>query len=76
MTRVVLGEALLLFLPFAVFALYIVMQWRNPLAGAAWSGQVSWRVIAGIGCVIAALLHTGITALVSGRRHRHRLEFR
>ena len=62
MTRVVFGEALLFFLPFAVFALYLLLRRRDPLAWATWSGQVSWLVIAGIGCVIAALLVTGITA--------------
>ncbi len=62
MTRVVFGEALLLFRPFAVFALYIVMQRRNPLAWGAWSGQVGWLVIAAMACVIASLLYTGITA--------------
>ena len=62
MTRVVLGEALLFLLPFAVFAFYIATQRRNPLAWAAWSGQVSWLVITGMACVIVSLLYTGITA--------------
>ena len=62
MTRVIFGEVLLFLLPFAVFAFYVVMQRRNPLAWAAWSGQVSWLVIAGIACVIAGLLYTGVTA--------------
>lgn len=62
MTRAVFGEALLFFLPFAVFAVYLVLRRRNPLAWAAWSGQVSWLVIAGLACAILALLYTGITA--------------
>ncbi len=62
MTRAVFGEALLFFLPFAAFALYLVIRRRNPFAWAAWSGQVSWLVIAGLACAILALLYTGITA--------------
>ena len=35
MMRVAFGEALLFFLPFALFALYLVVRRRNPLAWAA-----------------------------------------
>jgi hypothetical protein len=62
MTRAVFGEALLFFLPFALFALYLVLRRRNPFTLAAWSGQVSWLVIAGLACAILALVVTGITA--------------
>jgi hypothetical protein len=62
MTRALFGEALLFFLPFAVFALYLVLRRRNPFAAAAWSGQVSWLVIAGLACAILALLYSGIAA--------------
>jgi hypothetical protein len=62
MTRVIFGEALLFLLPFAMFAFYIAMQRRNPLAWAPWNGQVSWLVIAGTTSVIVSLLYTGITA--------------
>jgi uncharacterized protein DUF6111 len=62
MTRAVFGEALLFFLPFALFALYLVLRRRNPFTLAAWSGQVSWLVIAGLACAILALIVTGITA--------------
>ena len=62
MTRAIFGEALLFLLPFGVFAVYLVLRRRNPLAWAAWSDQVNWLVIAGLACVILALLYTGITA--------------
>jgi hypothetical protein len=62
MTRAVFGEALLFFLPFALFAIYLVMRRRNPLSAASWSGQVSWLVIAGLACAILALIVTGLTA--------------
>ncbi len=62
MTRAVFGEALLFFLPFALFALYLVLRRRNPFTLGAWSGQVSWLVIAGLACAILALVVTGITA--------------
>ncbi|HEX2553023.1 MAG TPA: DUF6111 family protein [Microvirga sp.] len=62
MTRAIFGEALLFFLPFAAFALYLVLRRRNPLSAAAWSGQVSWLVVAGLACAILALLYTGLTA--------------
>jgi hypothetical protein len=62
MTRAVFGEALLFFLPFALFALYLLLRRRNPFTLAAWSGQVSWLVIAGLACAILALVVTGITA--------------
>ncbi len=62
MTRAVFGEALLFFLPFALFALYLVLRRRNPFQVASWSGQVSWLVIAGLACAILALIFTGVTA--------------
>jgi hypothetical protein len=62
MTRAIFGEALLFFLPFAIFAAYLVLRRRNPLKVAAWEGSVSWLVIAGLACAVAALLITGLTA--------------
>jgi len=62
MTRAIFGEALLFLLPFAVFALVLIARRRNPLKWAAWSDQVSWLTVAGLVCVIVALLFTGISA--------------
>jgi Family of unknown function (DUF6111) len=62
MTRAIFGEALLFFLPFAAFAIYLLVRRRNPFAWIHWSDQTLWLVIAGLGCVIAALIVTGITA--------------
>jgi hypothetical protein len=62
MIRAILGEALLFFVPFAIFALFLILRRRNPFRWAAWSDSTLWLVIAGLACVIAAFLLTGITA--------------
>lgn len=62
MIRVVFGEALLFFVPFALFALYLILRRRNPFVWASWSDQTAWLVIAGLGCAILAFLITGLTA--------------
>ena len=62
MFRAVIGEALLFFVPFALFALYLVLRRRNPLLWASWSDQATWLVIAGLVLAIAAFLYTGRTA--------------
>ena len=62
MTRVIFGEALLFFLPFAVFALFLIFKRRNPLQLAAWSDSTAWLVIAGLVCVVIAFIVTGITS--------------
>jgi hypothetical protein len=62
MIRVVLEQVLLFLLPFALFAAYLVVRRRNPFALSTWSKQTFWLVVAGLACVIGALLFTGITA--------------
>jgi Family of unknown function (DUF6111) len=62
MLRAIFGEALLFFVPFAVFALYLVLRRRNPFHWAAWSEGATWLVIAGLSLAVAALLVTGIFA--------------
>jgi len=62
MIRALSGEALFFFLPFVLFALYLVLRRRNPLKIAAWSDATAWLVIAGLACAVAALLYTGLTA--------------
>ena len=62
MTRALLGEALLFFLPFAAFAIYLLVRRRNPFAWAHWSDQSLWLVMAGLACAILALVVTGLTA--------------
>jgi hypothetical protein len=62
MIRAIFGEALLFLLPFAVFALFLIMKRRNPFRIAAWSDATAWLVIAGLVCVVIALVMTGITA--------------
>jgi uncharacterized membrane protein len=62
MTRALLSETLLFFLPFVAFALYLIFRRRNLFAWAAWSDQAAWLTIAGLACAILALLFTGLTA--------------
>jgi Family of unknown function (DUF6111) len=62
MIRAIFGEALLFLLPFAVFALFLILKRRNPFRLAAWSDSTLWLVIAGLACVILGLVITGITA--------------
>ena len=62
MIRAIFGEALLFFLPFVVFALFLILTRRNPFRLAAWSESTVWLVIAGLACVVIALIVTGITA--------------
>lgn len=62
MTRVIFGEALLFLVPFALFAAYLVASRRNLLQWASWSDQSVTLVIAGLICVILALIFTALTA--------------
>ena len=62
MIRAIFGEALLFFVPFAIFALFLILKRRSPFQWAAWSDSTTWLVIAGLACVIVALLVTGLTA--------------
>src|SRR3954451_17880004 len=61
MIRALSGEALFFFLPFVLFALYLVVRPRNPLKIAAWSDATAWLVIAALACAVAALLYTRLT---------------
>jgi magnesium-transporting ATPase (P-type) len=62
MIRVFFEEFLLFLLPFAAFAIYLVIRRRNPFAWSTWSDQTLWLVIAGIGIIILVLFITGVTA--------------
>ncbi|HKH34896.1 MAG TPA: DUF6111 family protein [Beijerinckiaceae bacterium] len=62
MLRVAFEEALLFFVPFAIFALYLILRKRNPFLLAHWSDQSFWLVLAGLLCAAAAFLYTGLTA--------------
>jgi heme A synthase len=62
MIRAFFEEALLFLLPFALFALYLVLRRKNPMSPAAWGGQMTWLVAAGLACVVAVLLATALTA--------------
>ena len=61
MIRAIADEVLLFLLPFVVFALYLALRRRSPLKWHAWSDQALWLVLAGLACVILALLITGLT---------------
>jgi Family of unknown function (DUF6111) len=62
MTRAIFGEALLFFLPFALFALLLIAKRKSPFRLDAWSASTVWLIIAGLGCAILGFLFTGLTA--------------
>lgn len=62
MTRAILVELLFFLLPFIAFGAYLVIRRRNPFDGEAWKGPRAWLAIAGLVCVIASLIWTGVTA--------------
>ena len=62
MIRAFLGEALLFLVPFAFFALFLVIQRRNPLIWSHWSGPSFYLLAAGLGLIVASLVYGGITA--------------
>jgi magnesium-transporting ATPase (P-type) len=62
MTRALFGETLFFFLPFLAFAFYLIVRRRNPFVLHAWSDKSLWLAIAGLACVVIALLITGLTA--------------
>jgi hypothetical protein len=62
MIRAIFGEALIFLLPFAAFALFLILRRRNPFQIAAWSDSTVWLVIAGLACVVIALIITGLTS--------------
>ncbi len=62
MTRVLIGEGVFFLVPFAIFFVYLAIRQRNPLTFAAWEKSIPWLVIAGAGCVVLALLVTGLSA--------------
>ncbi|HKG83659.1 MAG TPA: DUF6111 family protein [Beijerinckiaceae bacterium] len=62
MFRAFFEEALLFLIPFAIFALYLILRRRNPFLWAHWSDQSFWLVVAGLIIAAASLLYTGLTA--------------
>jgi hypothetical protein len=57
MTRFI-DELLLFLLPFAVFAVYLLVRRRNPLLWTSWDKNAVRLVLAGLVCVIVSLLTT------------------
>jgi hypothetical protein len=62
MTRAFVEELLLFLLPFALFALWLLLKRRSPLQRVHWDGQVPWLVIGGLALAIGWLAWTGFTA--------------
>ncbi len=62
MIRAVIEEALLFLIPFGIFALFLILKRRNPFHLVHWSESTAWLVIAGLACVVGALVITGLTA--------------
>ena len=61
MIRAIFGEALLFFVPFAIFAIYLFVSRRKLFAWSSWSDQSLWLVISGLVLAIFALVVTGIS---------------
>ncbi len=62
MIRAVFGEALLFLVPCVLFALFLVIQRRNPLLWSHWSGPSFYLTAAGLGLVVVSFIVGGITA--------------
>jgi hypothetical protein len=62
MIRAIFEQVLLFLIPFAAFAVYLVLRRRNPFLWHSWSDKSFWLVIAGLSCVIVALIVTGLSA--------------
>ena len=62
MVRWILQEVGLFGLPFLLFALYLVLSRRSPLAREHWDPQWTRLILAGLFVVIASLVMTGLTA--------------
>ena len=62
MIRVVLTEGLLFLLPFAAFALLLVLQKRRVLDVEHWSRATVWLLMAGLALVLASFLYKGLLA--------------
>jgi hypothetical protein len=62
MTRAIIQELLLFLLPFAAYAIFLIVAKRDPLAWSSWSKHTSWLVIVGLGFTILSLLVGGLVA--------------
>jgi hypothetical protein len=62
MIRVILTEGLLFLLPFAAFALLLVLQKRRVLDVEHWSRATVWLLMAGMVLVLASFLYKGFLA--------------
>lgn len=62
MTRVLIEELLLFLLPFALFAIWLLIRRKSPLNRAHWDGQVSWIVLVGLLLALGTLLVTAFIA--------------
>lgn len=62
MIRIAVQELLIFFVPFALFALVLVIGRRNPFELAAWSERVFQLALAGVVCVILGFVITGFLA--------------
>lgn len=62
MTRAILQQLVLFFVPFLLFGVYLLLRRRNPFTRHEWDGHVPWLVIAGLLLAISAFVYLGITA--------------
>ena len=63
MARALLESLGLFLIPFAVFAFYLMVRARYPLAVEHWTrGRLSWLALAGLAAVVAGLVALNSTA--------------
>jgi hypothetical protein len=62
MLRLILDDVLLFFVPFALFAFWLVITKRNPLDIAHWSGWKFGLAVAGILLGIGSIIFAGMNA--------------
>lgn len=62
MLRSLVEEIILFFVPFALFAFWLLATKRNPLDIAHWSGARFALTVAGLVLVIASLIVAGVLA--------------
>lgn len=62
MVRSIVQEFLLFLLPFALFAIQLLIRRKSPFRWAHWSDQALWLVIAGLVIAVGSLVAGGLVA--------------
>lgn len=60
MIRVVIQEIALFLIPFALFAIVLILQRRSLLRMESWSASFVWLALAGLAIVIGGFVYAGL----------------